>query len=285
MTMPNLQDLAGVTREMQTIYEQAFQKPNPELHRLYEMAKRDQWNVADLDWSKADMSQVPQEMRQGLANLFSQTHYGELGALMSTAKAVELAPDMMAKMFGGTQVMDEARHVEWFTKLIQKLDCRGQILPTVEQLMSEVFASDTAEQLLVGMQIIIEGVAQTLFIEGGRMVREIDVTAPGMESLAGIHTVVGDWMVNYVGKDESRHVAFGVLFVNERVKQMTPRQVTVLNEKAERWGNLIMESVQQRVRDFAMFGFDHEWLAKKCLADQNERLRKAGLEARAREAA
>ena len=38
--------------------------------------------------------------------------HGEQGALIATAKIVNTVPDMNAKFYAATQVMDEARHVE-----------------------------------------------------------------------------------------------------------------------------------------------------------------------------
>src|SRR5438874_2083757 len=107
MQIPELTSLINISREMAEIYAQAFKDPVKDLHKLYEMAKRDQWNVSELPWDSIGYADVPDHLRQSLANMYTQTHYGELGALMCTAKAVEKAPMLMAKMFGGTQVMDE----------------------------------------------------------------------------------------------------------------------------------------------------------------------------------
>jgi hypothetical protein len=281
MKNPDLTNLADVTHELSNAYAQAFHDPVAHLERLYEMAKRDQWNAASLPWEEIDFTGVPSELRNALASLYTQTHYGELGALMCTAKAAERAPLLSAKMFGATQVMDEARHVEWFTRLMRKIDARAPVQDSVAQLVSEIYASETAEEFLVGMQIVVEGAAQTLFVEGGRLVKAVNTDEPAFAPLRGLTTVVGDWLVNYVGRDESRHVAFGVLYVAQQIKEMSPKRVAALNKKAERWSELTLSSVRDRLADMALVGLDGDALLEKCRNDQNDRFRSAGIEARA----
>jgi hypothetical protein len=276
---PDLASFADISRATARLYEEAFVHPAGSLSRLYEMGKRDQWNASALPWDLIDFSNVPSELKSALANIYTQTHYGELGALMCTAKAVDRAPHMAAKLFGGTQVMDEARHVEWFTRLVGKLGERAPVRESVVQLITDIYASDSTEELLVGMQVLVEGAAQTLFTETGRLIQGIDFSDPALEPMNAINTVLGDWLVRYVAKDESRHVGFGVLYVAQRVAEMTPRQIANLNAKAERWSNLLLQGIRERTEDFALFGLDAEALASKCLHDQNARLRVAGLAA------
>ena len=53
----------------------------------------------------------------------SQFLHGEQGALICTAKIVETVPWIDAKYYAATQVVDEARHVEVFSRYLDtKLD-------------------------------------------------------------------------------------------------------------------------------------------------------------------
>ena len=56
--------------------------------------------------------------RHSQAHDLSQFLHGEQGALICTAKIVQQVPDIEAKFYAATQVMDEARHVE-----VYKSDC------------------------------------------------------------------------------------------------------------------------------------------------------------------
>src|SRR5688572_6762303 len=119
----------------------------PALNKLYEKAKKSQWNgETDLDWS-IDVDQealaVAAISEDGpgidlsdtvLRNwtekewvqfniesqnwALSQFMHGEQGALLCTAKIVETVPWIDAKYYAATQVMDEARHVEVFAKYL-----------------------------------------------------------------------------------------------------------------------------------------------------------------------
>ena len=126
----------------------------PGLDKLYEKAKKAQWNAqTDLDWSidvdqekvvianaeanPAQMSFTPDVIAGtvlekwdekrfiefGVQNqnwLLSQFMHGEQGALICTAKIVETVPWIDAKYYAATQVMDEARHVEVFSKYLDE---------------------------------------------------------------------------------------------------------------------------------------------------------------------
>ena len=126
----------------------------PQLDKLYEKAKKAQWNAqTDLDWSiEVDQEQVvianaeanPAQQQWdeatlagtalekwdekrfiefGIQNqnwLLSQFMHGEQGALLCTAKIVETVPWIDAKYYAATQVMDEARHVEVFSKYLDE---------------------------------------------------------------------------------------------------------------------------------------------------------------------
>ncbi|MEZ5208981.1 MAG: ferritin-like domain-containing protein, partial [Acidimicrobiales bacterium] len=123
----------------------------PALDKLYEKAKKSQWNgQTDLDWS-TDVDQEKLVVANMAANAgqpagdidlsgtcfanwgdddwvrlgiemqnwtLSQFMHGEQGALICTAKIVETVPWIDAKYYASTQVMDEARHVEVFAQYL-----------------------------------------------------------------------------------------------------------------------------------------------------------------------
>ena len=61
------------------------------------------------------------EVRHHLqAHSISQFMHGEQGALIATAKIVQTVPDLDAKFYAATQVMDEARHVEAYSRLLHE---------------------------------------------------------------------------------------------------------------------------------------------------------------------
>jgi hypothetical protein len=90
--------------------------------------------------------------------------HGEQGALIATAKIVNTVPDMNAKFYAATQVMDEARHVESYKRLIhEKFKCAYPITPSLKQLLEQTLTDRRWDLKFIGMQVLIEGLALAAF--------------------------------------------------------------------------------------------------------------------------
>ena len=211
----------------------------PQLDKLYEKAKKAQWNgQTDLDWSiEVDQERVvianaeanPSQMQFdeaaiagtvlekwdekrflqfGVENqnwLLSQFMHGEQGALLCTAKIVETVPWIDAKYYAATQVMDEARHVEVFSKYLdEKLSGHYPMNAHLGLLLDDIVADSRWDMTYLGMQIMVEGLALAAFGFIHMM-----TTEPLLKKL-----------LRYVMADEARHVAFGVLSLQEYYQEL-----------------------------------------------------------------
>jgi hypothetical protein len=223
-----------------------YEQTRPALQKLYGKAKRSQWDAAtDIDWStdvdvekigwgllelqpelamyrrsaKTDPS-LPMygwsdEQFVGLAveyqaAFLSQIVHGEQGALLCTNKIAEQVPWIDAKYFASTQVMDEARHVEVFIRYLDtKLHNRFSISGSLLQLIEDVLRDDRWDITYMGMQIMIEGLALAAF--GFAHATTPD---PLLKSI-----------LRYVMSDEARHVAFGVLSLQELYAEMSASEI------------------------------------------------------------
>ncbi len=219
----------------------------PALDKLYEKAKVSQWNgQTDLDWStEVDLEQVvvanaiqnnpggadgqmvdfdvvgtPFEKwteRQWLdfgieSNnwTLSQFMHGEQGALICTAKIVETVPWIDAKYYASTQVMDEARHVEVFAQYLDtKLGGYYPLNTHLGLLLEDIVNDSRWDMTYLGMQIMVEGLALAAF---GFM--HTMTTEPLLKQL-----------LRYVMSDEARHVAFGVLSLQEYYQELTDAEI------------------------------------------------------------
>src|ERR1700678_1073734 len=169
-----------VHTDLESVFHWDYSVKFPQMDRLYENAKRDQWNVSTtINWDRPiekevlDMTMMPmfqtelyrslsEENKFQLGRKFaawrlSQFLHGEQGALMVCGQLVDAVPDPDAKMNRGAQVFDEARHVEGFRKYITKLDRIYPIDPTLERLLTTVMEHDRWEPKYVGMQVVAEG--------------------------------------------------------------------------------------------------------------------------------
>jgi hypothetical protein len=225
----------------------------PALNRLYEKAKRSQWNgETDLPWdTEVDQEAVvvnnattnmgglmmgidesvvadtpfakwgPEEwIEVGVQSqnwTLSQFMHGEQGALLCTAKIVETVPWIDAKYYASTQVMDEARHVEVFAKYLDdKLSGHYPINAHLKLLLDDIVNDSRWDMTYLGMQIMVEGLALAAF----GFIHQI-TTEPLLKQL-----------LRYVMADEARHVAFGVLSLKEYYSELTDAELAERQEFA-----------------------------------------------------
>jgi hypothetical protein len=213
---------------MQVIYQWDYDATVEELRNLYVKAAEAQW-IGDkqLDWSRpidlvkfattplgagvpidktSYWRSLPEEttselVRRTAAFRLSQFLHGEQGALMVAAQLVNAVPHTDAKFYAATQTMDEARHVEVFAKYIEKLDMIRPIAPSLKGILDQTLQTNDWMKKLVGMQIVVEGLALYAFREMRNLTEE-----PLLKDL-----------LTYVARDESRHHAYGVLYIERCV--------------------------------------------------------------------
>ena len=147
----------------------------------------------------------------------SQFLHGEQGALVCTAKIVESVPWIDAKYYAATQVMDEARHVEVFSKYLDdKLSGHYPINAHLRLLLDDIIADSRWDMTYLGMQIMVEGLALAAFGFMHQM-----TTDPLLKQL-----------LRYVMSDEARHVAFGVLSLQEYYQGLSAAEIRERQEFA-----------------------------------------------------
>ena len=211
-------------------YNWEYDATRRQLMRLYENAKRDQWNATTrLDWSvdvdparglvpdmgigiwgtpvweKLSAKQIEKLRHEAITWQLCQFLHGEQGALLATAQIVDSVPWYEAKQYGATQVMDEARHVEVYRKFVQeKLEHEYPVNAELKKLLDLILTDSRWDMKFLGMQIIVEGLALAAF----GTIRDT-ATNPLLRDLTAA-----------VMEDESRHVAFGVLSLREYCRDL-----------------------------------------------------------------
>jgi hypothetical protein len=238
----SVNQLEQLDRELETIltsfdtsYVWNYGSVKEGLRDLYEKAKRDQWNsTTQLDWKtpvEPESEIVPTainplqnfppyqklnekeraRMRHAQISLqLSQFLHGEQGALIVASQLVGGVPWIDAKYYAGTQTMDEARHVEVFSRYLHdKLEWEWPINPSLKELLDATIQDSRWDFKYLGMQIIIEGLAMAAFGNLFQVTQE-----PLLKEL-----------LKYVMKDESRHVAFGVLSLTDYYKDMPANEM------------------------------------------------------------
>ena len=158
-------------------------------------------------WESAD-EKLRSRMRQhNQAWNFSQFLHGEQGAMVCAAKIVEVVPDMDAKFYAATQTMDEARHVEAFSRFLQeKIGLVYPINTNLSSLLADTLSDSRWDMPYLGMQVLIEGLALAAF---------------GVQRDLAPEGSLAKQLLSYVMQDEARHVAFGRISLKDYYSELT----------------------------------------------------------------
>src|SRR5229473_6322123 len=216
----------------ETCFTWEYDEPREALLQLYAKGKKQQWDAAErIDWSLDLDPENPMMLDDRVVHIFgtdlwnrmnekerrrvrhhlqasqiSQFMYGEQGALIATAKIVQTVPDLDSKFYAATQVMDEARHVEAYSRLLhEKFELAYPITHGLSTLLEQGLSDNRWDMTYLTMQILIEGLALAAF----QRLRDY-----AQNPLAAAVNA-------YVMQDEARHVAFGRLALRDVYPQLS----------------------------------------------------------------
>ena len=201
-------------------YVWSYEPSRDDLRSLYDKAKQEQWdgrtllpwhhevdpeaeNLPDAYipiydspiWRKLSARNVREVRQHQYSWMMSQFLHGEQGALLGTSQLVVTMPLADARCFAATQVIDEARHVEVFERYLrEKLKLTYAPSRHLRALLDQILTDSRWDVKLLGMQILVEGLALASF----RMIHNFTCEPLAKDVL---HNVM---------RDEARHVAFGV---------------------------------------------------------------------------
>jgi hypothetical protein len=257
MSQPN-QSWHAIPTSIDVIYQRDYEVYAPDMRRLYENAKRDQWNVSkDIDWS------TPVDLDRGVFNdglidaygseywdklddkrrrelnvefsawRLSQLLHGEAGAMIACSQLVEMVPTTDSKFFMTTQVVDEARHAEVLARYIKE-KLGGKFYPVSKNLKSlfdQLIGSSKWYVKTVGLQLVAETLAVSLF----RMLAET-----AQDPLLSV-------ICRRILSDESRHMGFSVLSLPDQIEQLSPAERNEVEDFTKEALRLVMSGQFPRV--------------------------------------
>jgi P-aminobenzoate N-oxygenase AurF len=230
-----------ISTSFETCFQRAYDVQAADMRRLYENAKRDQWNAArDIDWSAPvdlDRGIFADELidghgseywnrlgerRQRQLNIefscwrLSQLLHGEEGAMLACSQLVDMVPGNDAKFFQATQVVDEARHTEVLSRYIAE-KCGGRVYPltpNVKKLFDYILGNGKWFIKTVGLQLIAETFAVALFRMLGETAQD-----PMLREIC-----------RRILADESRHMGFSILSLPDEVASLSSGDLRELED-------------------------------------------------------
>ena len=205
------------------------------IKKLYELGKKLNWNgEVYVDWSpeykgmdrskfefektKWDKHPVFNKMNKETRMEFltdlnswalSQFLHGEQGALLVASQLASCAPTFNAKLYAASQTFDEARHVEAFNKYLQtRIKRTWPIGRALKGLLDKILTDPRWDLKFIGMQVVIEGLALAAFNASKNATKD-----PVLYQ-----------MLDYIIRDEARHVTFGINYLKDYVETLSQQE-------------------------------------------------------------
>lgn len=238
-----------------TLFEERLPDRFPKLVNLYEKAKRDFWNeTTAIDWDQPIT--LDDGERRALARLLSITYYGERAAMTIAGQLVASVPDEEARQVLACQVIEEAKHVGAFQRLLKKLD---RIYPPsffAKHLLVDLIETEEPAAKMAGMHMFVENIAN--------------------HSFAALHDAIKDPLVrsvlDYVARDEKKHTAIGVLYLPSLLEALPRHKLVWLQAKQVKWIALGLGMVKDGYPDARMLKIDLRGAGRRALK-QHYRMR------------
>ncbi len=238
--IPDIDPVWTIPQNFECAFDWEFDEGRKSLMHLYQKGKDMQWDAQgrinwddELDpdnpmelpdelsgiyhtpiWGKASAKEKAEMRRHFQAWTISQFLQGEQAAMICAAKIVTQVPDLDAKLYASTQVMDEARHIEAYKKLLEKFGLAYPMTKPLQTLVDQALRDSRWDMTYLAMQVVIEGLALAAFGN----IRETSKNNLAQQVNA------------YVMEDESRHVAFGRLALRDFYPHLTEAE---RNEREE----------------------------------------------------
>jgi hypothetical protein len=178
----------------------------------------------------------------------SQILHGEQGAMSLSASLCQIFWDPGPQEYAANQVREEARHVNAFSRYIEKR--WGQPLPAGQSLaafMNHIVHTPEVYKKLVGMQMIVEGFA--------------------MGAFATMHAKTHDPLlrrvIQLVMTDEAFHHRFGRIWAGLTVPKLGEEEhIKVEDWAAENFSSFLANLVnpEQKQAIYPQFGLDWEYV-------------------------
>jgi len=154
---------------------------------------------------------------QSALRSFSSILHGEQGALNLSASLCHVLKDQGAQEYAANQTREEARHVTAFAKYIKARWGRpAPCGPALQTLLVEIIAAPEVYKKIVGMQMLVEGLAMGAFATFFKDIRD----------------PLGKRLMQLVMTDEAFHHKFGKIWADRTIPHLTPEEHAIIEDWA-----------------------------------------------------
>ncbi len=211
---------------------------------------------------KLDEKQKIQLVNMNTHWSLSSILHGEQGALGLSASLCHILVDPGAQEYAANQAREEARHVTAFTRYIQaRWGKPAPVGPILGDLLSELVLSEEVYKKLVGMQMLVEGLA--------------------MGAFAMLHSKTYDPLLKkttqLVMTDEAFHHKFGKIWADRTIPKLSKEE----HERVEDWAHNCFQTLffnlvspDQKGWIYERLGLDPAWVQAAVLEAATDDVRR-----------
>ena len=207
--------------------------------------------VMELNCAVAERLDEGQQIR--LANestrfSISSILHGEQGALSLSASLTQILRDPGAQEYATNQAREEARHVAGFSKYVATrwgtpMACGS----TLASLMNDIVNAPEVYKKLVGMQMLIEGLA--------------------MGAFATFHSMTNDpllrRLIQLTMSDEAFHHKFGKIWADRTISKLSEEEHHAVEDWAAKCFHTLLFNLinaEQKQAIYPQFGLEWQWV-------------------------
>jgi hypothetical protein len=200
-------------------------------------------------WDRLDEGQRVRLANESARWSISNILHGEQGALSLSASLCDIFLDPGAQEYAANQVREEARHVHAFTRYVGAR-FGGVPFPvgdTLGRLLQELVATPVVYKKIVGMQLLVEGVA--------------------MGAFTTLYKIALDPLLRRVCQlvmtDEAFHHRFGKIWARATLPQLDEAEHAAVEDWALECFHTVLFNLvnpEQKRLIYPQFGLDWEWV-------------------------
>src|SRR5215472_16771245 len=228
-----LQDLLRVSIDEVQVQMDSYLDPEMDSSSLYRRWEKQQWAVADLDFSpdRQQWSTLDEGQRDAVRRTMILLFIGEQAVTDTLSPILHAAPYEDERIFLATQIADDARHTVFFQRFFDEVlevhgglrDALAVVGPEATRGFRRIFETDLIDateavhknprdvrswvEAVVTYHLVIEGL---LALTGQRALLHFFRAVGLMPGFTAGFTAVA--------RDESRHIGFGVLALRRRLR-------------------------------------------------------------------
>src|SRR3954468_19838033 len=265
--------------------------------QLYALWERQNWRATELDFTvdREHWVVTPREAQESTIWSLGSFYVGEQRVTADLAPFLQAAPTGEIELFLATQLVDEARHAAFFDRFGAEVMCltaedfRGRMREVEQILLSpwrELFDDGLRD---VARRIQAKPDDLDLFVEG---ITTYHMVVEGFLAVTG-QTLIRDYMLEHgmypgfcegfglVERDEHRHVAFGVRFLRDAIREDPRHRETVekvVLELAPKAAHVFAPPYVKDAREFVSYGYHSSEIYGHAYRTLKRRMRVLGIE-------